>query len=66
MKAENIVLMRSWRMNQFPDLCDDATYQGQCVQNLLRRGNTKGSLGYQTFEVKFGSGRGTGIGPGRP
>jgi hypothetical protein len=33
--------------------------QGQCVQSLLRRGNAKSSLQYQTFEVKNGSGFGT-------
>jgi hypothetical protein len=34
---------------------------GQCVQSLLRRGNTKGSLQNQTFDVKIGSRPGTAI-----
>jgi hypothetical protein len=43
-ERNNMLRMRSWRMNQIPDLCDDAwLIQRQCVQNLLRRDNTKSS-----------------------
>src|SRR5471032_2633442 len=57
-KARNAMRMRWMRMNQVPDLCDAGAFiQGQCVQNLLRRGNTKSSLYFKHLMRELVPGR---------
>jgi hypothetical protein len=41
-ELQNMVRMRLWRMDPIPEFgVMTRLIQGQCVQNLLRRGNTK-------------------------
>src|SRR5260370_8257360 len=60
--------MRSWRMDQIPDLCDDAAYSAEIVFKICCAATTRKVPKSQTVDAGFGSRRGTGIyrGEGAP
>src|SRR5260221_13307018 len=67
-KAKNAIRMRSWRMDQIPDLCDDAAYSAEIVFKICCAATTRKVPKSQTVDAGFGSRRGTGIyrGEGAP
>jgi hypothetical protein len=60
-ERKNKLRMRSLRMNQIPDLCDDVAYSATLCSKFAAPRQHEKFLKTQTFDHKIGSGLGTGM-----
>ena len=58
-KARNAWRMRLWRMNQIPDVCDDAAYSATMCSKFAASRQHEKFPANQTFDVGLGSRAGT-------